>query len=37
MWYVGVLIKTYNAGDWTFYDAINNDKLVKRSLEALDG
>jgi len=25
MWYVEILIKTYNAGDWTFYDATNNN------------
>jgi len=25
MWYVEVLIKTYNAGDRTFYDAITFD------------
>jgi len=25
MRYVEVLIKTYNAGDWTFYDAIKLD------------
>jgi hypothetical protein len=31
MWYVEALFKTCNAGDWTFYDAINLDKLVKTS------
>jgi len=29
VWYVEVLIKTYNAGDWTFYDAIITDGVVK--------
>ena len=30
MWYVEVLIKTYNAGDRTFYDAIKADNLVNK-------
>jgi len=29
MRYVEVLIKTYNAVDWTFYDAISLDGVVK--------
>jgi len=32
MWYVEVLRKTYNEGDWTFYNAIKVDKLVKTSV-----
>jgi len=29
MWYVEVLIKIYNEGDRTFYDAIKVDRLFR--------
>jgi hypothetical protein len=31
MWYAEVLIKTYNEGDRTFYDAINHGKRRTRN------
>jgi len=37
IWYVGFSLKTCNAVDRTFYDAILSDKLVKRPFKPLVG
>jgi hypothetical protein len=36
MWYVEVLVKTYNEGDRTFYDAIMSDEQrLRKELPAV--